>query len=950
MQISKLSKESGHPYDGTPPAYYYDPYLDPEQEAKLKLEEEEKANKIFTTNFRSKFSEDAQAMLDAIQWANASNEGVVDIPSSKYIPKFVERFGEQTFNGVLGLLATGEKIYGLGVGGTMDVLVGLGMDKSSAQRLGRDLMAFPETLPPTLSNSLASYRKLNKEVIAKFARDNKVKLDTELLNPKLKDKIKNVLINKGNIAASKIEDLLISLGFSKTDNNFATVNIGGNISKNKGSPNNNNNTNNIMNEPNHMIIYDNPDDELMGLGIHGPGYDRYIGTSYRGSTKAKEDATRLFNDFIENQLTTFDVVDPTKKITITNLPKDFPKLNNYDQRNLLGFLRNLNKNTGWFPTVNNIMATEIPDNLAKFNSAKMIQTGFKIKNTNILQKFFEPIFGTSKVKSLESLPENFVLSKNYKQRPDELIFREKSTIKLSEVLDHDILFDIYPELRDLRIRFMTPKELVDPEYTKTGGYFRRSEDLDPSSPNYNPMSDNDYSVIALNPSVFIDNETQRLKSFSLVPQDKNYIDVMETILHEIQHAVQGRSGIDSSYEKLLNTYKKNVVNDSKLVFERIDVLRNKRPDLLKDATVLYKGNYATGDYDIVFYTKSEFDRMMKDTKKMYPNLSYSKRKEKAEEIFLQKFLPNKADVSKNEYEELKNSFVPISIDEARHLATIQYYTFKSELGRDRSADVILNLTDPKKTKLKETKEDFIDTLAQELDDKDIDNFLNYFQKMNEVEARATQNRFKLSNDERVKNFIYDDLITASSGRTLSMADIIIKSTYIDAKNIDKLDTLMNDLKQKLFNAIRKDVQPTQFILHDEEVDYFVDNLLYQRFSPIFLAGEPLKAKNQTIFEGLKDIGFENTSNVIKDNIQTKIYDDIAFRYYGLQKGWRKTVSNETLDKIKRTFNSVYYAKDGRMNLSEVSQIDPILRIKSVSTLDQTPMTNELNIIKNFKPR
>ena len=947
MQISKLSKESGHPYDGTPPAYYYDPYLDPEQEAKLKLEEE-KANKIFTTNFRNDFTEEANALLDAIVWANASNEGVVDIPSSKYIPKFVERFGEQTFNGVLGLLATGEKIYGLGVGGTMDVLVALGMDKSSAKRLGNDLMALPETLPPTVANSVASFRKLNREIIANFARDNKVKLDTNLLNSNFKNKIKNSLLKRGDIAASKIEDLLISLGFNKTDNNFATVNIGGNISKNKGSPNNNN-TNNIMNEPNHMIIYDNPDDKLMGLGIYGPGYDRYIGTSYRGSTTAKEDATRLFNDFIENQLTTKDAGSDLP-VTITNLPKDFPKLNNYDQRNLLGFLRNLNKNTGWFPTVNNIMATEIPDNLAKFNSAKMIQTGFKIKNTNILQKFFEPIFGTSKVKSLESLPKNFVLPKNYKQRPKELIFREKSTIKLSEVLDHDILFDIYPELRDLRIRFMTPKELVDPEYAKTGGYFQRSEDLDPSSLNYNPNSDIDYSVIALNPSIFIDNETQRLKSLSLVPQDKNYIDVMETILHEIQHAVQGRSGIDSSYTQLLNTYKKNVVNDSKLVFERIDVLRNKRPDLLKDATVLYKGNYATGDYDIVFYTKSEFDRMMKDTKKMYPNLSYSKRKEKAEEIFLQRFLPNKADVSKNEYEELKNSFVPISLDEARHLATIQYYTFKSELGRDRSADVILNLTDPKKTKLKETKEGFIDTLTQELDEKDIDNFFNYWQKMNEVEARATQNRFKLSNDERVKNFIYDDLITDKGGRTLSMADVMIKSVYIDAKNIDKLDALMDDLKQKLFSAIRKDAQPTQFILSDEEVDYFVDNLLYQRFSPIFLAGEPLKGKNQTIFEGLKDIGFENTSNVIKDNIQTKIYDDIAFRYYGLQEGWRKTASNETVDKIKRTFNSVYYGKGDSMDLSEVSQIDPILRIKSISTLDQTPMTNKLNIIRNFKPR
>ena len=319
MQKNQLNKDF-RIVDGVslPPNYYY-----VEDPIKNDIEEES----FITTDFRNQFTEDANAMLDAIVWANASNEGVVDIPSSKYIPKFVERFGEQTFNGVLGLLAIGEKIYGLGIGGTMDVLVGLGMDKSSAQRLGRDLMAFPETLPPTLSNSLASYRKLNKEVIANFARDNKVKLNTELLNPKLKDKIKNVLIDKGNIAASKVEDLLTSLGFNKTDNNFATVNIGGNISKNKGSPNNNNNTNNIMNEPNHMIIYDNPDDKPMGLGIYGPGYKRYIGTSYRGSTTAKEDATRLFNDYIENQLTTFDVINPTKKITITNLPKDFPKLN-----------------------------------------------------------------------------------------------------------------------------------------------------------------------------------------------------------------------------------------------------------------------------------------------------------------------------------------------------------------------------------------------------------------------------------------------------------------------------------------------------------------------------------------------------------------------------------------------------------------------------------------------
>ena len=43
-----------------------------------------------------------------------------------------------------------------------------------------------------------------------------------------------------------------------------------------------------------------------------------------------------------------------------------------------------------------------------------------------------------------------------------------------------------------------------------------------------------------------------------------------------------------------------------------------------------------------------------------------------------------------------------------------------------------------------------------------------------------------------------------------------------------------------------------------------------------------------------------------------------------------------------------------MNLSEVSQIDPKQSSSSLdkfsSTVSKTPMTNELNIIRNFKPR
>ncbi len=204
MQTNQLNKDF-RIVDGVslPPNYYEDP-------DKNEVVEEEG---FINTDFRTKYSEEAQAMLDAIAWANANNEGIIDIPSSKYIPKFVERFGEQTFNGALGLLALGEKIYGLGVGGAADVLVGLGMNKSSANSLARDLMAIPETLPPTVSNSLASYRKLNQEVITNFARDNKVNLNTELLNNNLKNKVKNTLIDGGNFVASEVEDFLTNLGF-----------------------------------------------------------------------------------------------------------------------------------------------------------------------------------------------------------------------------------------------------------------------------------------------------------------------------------------------------------------------------------------------------------------------------------------------------------------------------------------------------------------------------------------------------------------------------------------------------------------------------------------------------------------------------------------------------------------------------------------------------------------
>ena len=187
-----------------------------------------------------------------------------------------------------------------------------------------------------------------------------------------------------------------------------------------------------------------------------------------------------------------------------------------------------------------------------------------------------------------------------------------------------------------------------------------------------------------------------------------------------------------------------------------------------------------------------------------------------------------------------------------------------------------------------------------------------------------------------------------------MADVMIKSAEV-SQDVDMLDDVMNTLKKKLFSAIRSDTQPTQFILSDDEVDYFVDNLLYQRFDPTFLAGElDYKTKGgRTLSDGLRAMGFADTADFIENNIQNKIYNDIAYRYYGLGKNWELNASDDLKNKIRKSFNSTYYRKDQDMGLSEVSEITPKKSFgfdKFSSTLPKNYMTNDLIILNKFKPR
>ena len=921
-----------------PPSSYDSPNQDT-------LKEEEG---FFTTDFRSRYSEDANAMLDAIAWANASNEGIIDIPSSKYLPKFAERFGEQTINGALGLLALGEKIYGLGVGGAADVLVGLGMNESSANSLARDLMALPETLPPTVSNAVSSFRKLNQDTITEFAKDNNIKLRTELFSPELKNRIKNSAIKTGQVVENEAEEFLYNLGFAK-EPEFSTVRIGGNTSKNKGAATGN--INNIIDQPNHMIIYDSFEDKLTGTGIYSPGYQAYLknqGKTYKGTVQAKEDAINDFEDFIADKLS--GIIDPISKqpIQIKNLPVDFNKLNSDDRRETMIFLNDLYNRTGYFPTSNNIMATEIPDNLASFNAKRMIERGYTVQNTNLLQKFLEPVFGGPRVIGPEDVNKVSV-PKNFQNLSNEKIIRELSTIKLSDVLDHNLLYEMYPEFKDLRIRLLTPRELNSDEYKRTMGFFQKADTFDPSSPEYDPNLDNEYSVIALNPNIFL---SQNLKPKSvLIPGttksrsstqalDKNqYNSAMDTILHEIQHAVQARSGIESIHTDFLLDYKQTMVAKTAGTLSKIQDLEIKNPNALKDATVLYKGHAATKDYDIVFYTKKEFDDEMAIIKSSYPSLTYSERVKKTEEYFLERALPNPNRVSPSEYKELKNSFVPIGVDTAKHLLAAQYYTFQSDLGRSKQG-IASYLKSSLYPKSKNFKTKFISEYKVLPAGDQIDSFFNYLQKINEVEARLTGRSFRFTAKER--GFPLTALNTPRNSRSISMSDIIMTNS-----RIDNMDKNMRALEAELFNSIPIDLAKNNITLSDDELMTFVENLIYQRYDPKFFAGDVDKTYGGTLLGAFNDMGFNETAKVI-ENIQDRSYDSIA-KKRGLENIWR--TNSKAKAEVEKAFEDTYYTKDGSMDYKEIIEIVP--RVDQVqgssspfvgsTTEPYNPMNNKLKI-------
>ena len=125
-----------------------------------------------------------------------------------------------------------------------------------------------------------------------------------------------------------------------------------------------------------------------------------------------------------------------------------------------------------------------------------------------------------------------------------------------------------------------------------------------------------------------------------------------------------------------------------------------------------------------------------------------------------------------------------------------------------------------------------------------------------------------------------------------MADVIIKSAEVN-QNVTKIDQTMLDLANKLRLSIKNDLKTTNVKLSDDELNYFVSNLMYQRFDPTFLAGELKHSSNiifkgQTLFDGLEEEVLKLTKTFSLKN--AKQHENLI---EGLKKTCRKYAKEKT---------------------------------------------------------
>jgi len=328
-----------------------------------------------------------------------------------------------------------------------------------------------------------------------------------------------------------------------------------------------------------------------------------------------------------------------------NFTEDFKKLSVFHQEDAIQFLTKVWQEDGWTVGPNNMYFTEISDHLAKFKASKFLKDSFtEIKNPSIWEfirvKANRP-FGPS--------PQPYTVPGTKGMGPADYSFNylgadgkikasgyvDPPFFRLSELLDHKELFKAYPELENLKIRFFDNDEMKK-RGSQTHAFF-----------SFNHSKD-DY--IAMNYNAFY-----RKPSEQWIP----------TLLHEIQHAIEHRSGIDIAGKSVI---KNHLQKKLELVD---DTLKDMQPYLNGKGSgtqsMAFMQGTSQGNYNIIFLKPNNVANKNAGAK---DNLGF--------------YLSNEFNIT-TDYD--PSEWRAIDLDTAENLLKIQFYDTKTKLGSSQMIEI-----------------------------------------------------------------------------------------------------------------------------------------------------------------------------------------------------------------------------------------------------------------------
>jgi hypothetical protein len=432
-----------------------------------------------------------------------------------------------------------------------------------------------------------------------------------------------------------------------------------------------------------------------------------------------------------------------------NFPEHFKKLSVFHQEETLKFLESIWQDYGWSIGYNNRMFTEIPDNLAKFDADKFIKGSFgNIKHPKVWDKIINRIGTPFRGVYEDQSGKTFIDPTNKDQvikagkipnplDPNDEIFDilnmspsgagTPPMFKLGDLLDHEELYKAYPEFRDLKIRFFSNDEMK--RMRATMGY--ASQQL---------------------PDDFIAINYERFQG--LAPDE-----YMDTLLHELQHAVEYRSGVEMQGRAVIGAHLKEklFMADSNLKFVQeylklqeaanagnkypMQALHQKYGTLGDQVKVFFQGD-SEGTYNIIMTHPS----LIKD-------------KSQSAEVNLSEILADDFDVTSVTD---GSDWVEISLQDAEFLLKKQKYELKAKLASD-SMMLIEHpnpLLNPMIDDVKIFSDPFYMKTATEIKTGQVKvaNKETFYKKINQLAFESERNTFNLG--QRPGNIFYRGQIDA----------------------------------------------------------------------------------------------------------------------------------------------------------------------------------------------